>query len=929
VPASRFAWSKEPKKSKNGSGKDLGRAEAEKFVEKLCKYPGDPKVIAEAERHILEAHAERLSEEQGKKITVDEIVEGRAPRPKVLDMFAGGGAIPLEALRLGCEAYALDLNPVAHIIELCTLVYPQRYGKPDPMRRGMTGPKNAKGETTWGGLAEEVRYWGNQVLEQVRKEVGNLYPLIPDPSTKSRGIADGVQPSLMETGPDEKLIVPPGYLKPVAYLWTRTVKCKNASCSATVPLVKQTWLCKKKGRYIALKMVPTPGQKRVRFEIVESRTPSGLGFDAEAFSKAGNATCPFCSTVQDSTYVHEQGRQKAIGQQLMSVVCSASNGKGRKYLSAEFVAEMDPTRPAQIIENCRTEGVAPPQERIPPTGNAGAATGISFLYGMDVFCDIFSGRQLAVLLSFVRIVRHLKAEIGSKYDGPGRILGLLNYLALAISRLTNQNNTLCVYHSGRETVEGSLGRKRLIYSWDYPETNPLVKTSGSFENSVEWVASVASELSAIRNGAHVQRGSALRLPFPDAWADAVITDPPYYDNIGYSELSDLFYVWLKRLIGDLLPDHFAGELTPKKEEAVAAAYRQGGSEELARATYQRMMSRAFREAYRALKPAGVMVVIYAHKTTSGWATLIDSVRLTGFEVVEAWPIDTEMKTGLTKQNMAMIASSITIVCRKRRSQQVGAYENQVHSQLEQIVRERVDALWRMGITGADLVIAAIGGGLRAFTRFEKVEYSNGDEVPAEQFLAEVEGVVLETMLEKIFGLTRSGVSTVDGPSRFYVLWRYTYKGAELDAGEAIVFTYGQPVELDGQKGLSSGSRALLEKKKSKYRLYDFTERGENGRLGLPNEEGEPAPLIDVLHRVLWLIENRPRSLPAFLDEARPDRERLRLVAQALAGPGLKGSSDGDSKTLITTTTAEQAALGKLLANWRSLIDSRLEEFRLR
>jgi putative DNA methylase len=228
----------------------------------------------------------------------------------------------------------------------------------------------------------------------------------------------------------------------------------------------------------------------------------------------------------------------------------------------------------------------------------------------------------------------------------------------------------------------------------------------------------------------------------------------------------------------------------------------------------------------------------------------------------------------------------------------------------------------MGIVGADLVIAAVGAGLRAFTRFERVEYANGEEVPAEKFLAEVEGVVLETLLEKIFGVPRSGVAAVDGPSRFYVLWRYTYKAAELDAGEAIVFTYGQPVELDGHRGLSSGNRALVEKKKGKYRLHDFTERGQDEKLGLLDAQaGTPASLIDALHRVLWIIENEPRNLTKFLDESRPDRERLRLVAQALAGAGLKGKSEDGAKGLVTTTTSEQAALGKLLANWRALIEA--------
>jgi putative DNA methylase len=237
----------------------------------------------------------------------------------------------------------------------------------------------------------------------------------------------------------------------------------------------------------------------------------------------------------------------------------------------------------------------------------------------------------------------------------------------------------------------------------------------------------------------------------------------------------------------------------------------------------------------------------------------------------------------------------------------------------------------MGITGADLVIAAVGAGLRAFTRFSRVEYANGEEVPAEKFLAEVEGVVLETLLEKIFGVTGSGVAAVDGPTRFYVLWRYAYKAAEMDAGEAIVFTYGQNVELDGQNGLSSGSRALVEKKKGKYRLRDFAERGDDEKLGLPKDDGKPAPLIDILHRILWLLENEPRKLNDFLDEARPDRERLRLVAQTLAGTALEGAGQagGLSHQNIITTPAEVSALKKLVANWRTLIEARLSDVDLK
>jgi len=916
VPASRFRPANGPEEKRDS----LTRADVAKFVERLCQYPGSPQAIAEAQKHILEAHAERLTKETGKPVTVEDIVEGRAPRPKVLDMFAGGGAIPLEALRLGCEAYALDLNPVAHIIELCTLVYPQKYGKPDPNARGMSGPKNGTGETTWGGLAEEVGYWGNWVLEKVKAEIGDLYPLIPDP--KSKG-AKPLRQTDMWQAKDE---MPPGYLVPVAYLWTRTVRCKNPTCGATVPLVRQTWLCKKKDHYVALRMVAPRKEKRVGFEVVESRTERGLGFDPASFSKGGNATCPFCGTVADSDYVKAEGRAKRMGEQMMAIVCTQPGRQGKVYLSADDYPEFRPDDEAirkRIDALCRRTGLTVPSEPMPKPGTLGFRVQP---YGIKTWGDLFTPRQMLCLLAFTAAVREAQEAMRDAGIDAERAKAVGTYLAVLVNRLADYNSALCHWHTTREILGNTFGRQALPMVWDFVELAPFGDASGSPQGALEWIVGVAEAQADSGYPATVTRGSATALPWPHASFDAVVTDPPYYDNVPYADISDFFYVWLKRTIGHLYPEHFATEGTPKKQEAVADAVRHGGSKEKARAAYEQMMAQSFAEANRVLKPGGAMVVVYAHKTTLGWSTLVDALRQAGFTVTEAWPLDTEMASRLRGMDSAALASSIFLVARKREGRQTGSCEDEVRPDLERIVRERVDSLWKMGITGADLVIAAVGAGLRAFTRFSRVEYANGEEVPAEKFLAEVEGVVLETLLEKIFGMPGSGVAAVDGPSRFYVLWRYAYKAAEMDAGEAIVFTYGQNVELDGQKGLSTGRHALVEKKKGKYRLRDFTERGEDEKLGLPEGGGAPAPLIDALHRILWLVENQPRALNKFLDEARPDRERLRLVAQALAGRALSGGTEDDRG--VITTPAEAAALKKILANWRALIDQRLAELPL-
>jgi putative DNA methylase len=568
-------------------------------------------------------------------------------------------------------------------------------------------------------------------------------------------------------------------------------------------------------------------------------------------------------------------------------------------------------------------GLSLPEESINPVRPSPNARGLTAptRHGLSKFSALFHPRQLFSLLTQCEAVRNAVQTMRTEGVTEDRAKAIAAYLGILVDRMVDRGSSMCRWDPSRLLTQSAFGRPALAFVWDFSEANPFGDASGDMNQAIDWIVKVVDELAGMSEPAVVSRGSALRLSHPDASFNAVVTDPPYYDNVPYGDLSDFFYVWLKRSIGDLYPEHFSSELTPKKSEATALSSRFDGDMKAASSAYEEMMLAAFKEANRVLKPGGPLAVVYAHKTTLGWSTLVDALRRAGFTVSEAWPLDTEFGGRLMSQESAALASSIFLVARKREGAETGSYEDEVRPELEQIVRERVDSLWKMGITGADLVIAAVGAGLRAYTRFSRVEYANGEEVPSEKFLAEVEGVVLETLLEKIFGVPRSQVAAVDGPSRFYVLWRYTYKAAELDSGEAIVFTYGQRVELDGPRGLSSGSRALVEKKKGKYRLRDYSERGADDRLGLPADGGTPAPLIDVLHRILWLAEHEPRGLTKFLDEARPDRERLRLVAQALAGAALKGKSEEEARALVTTTASEQAALGKLLANWRALIEA--------
>lgn len=895
VPKSQFV----PNGGTEAQKKGLGRANAKNFIKTLCQYPGPAPTIQEASRHILEAHAKRLSREQGKAVSAEDIIDGHAPRPRVLDMFAGGGAIPLEAARLGCESYALDLNPVAYIIELCSVTFPQQFGS---------------------SLADDVELWGRKVLNETGKNVFDLFARI---SYKTKPTADEQHLLPIESPHADK----DDNLSIVAYYWTRTVPCPNPTCTANVPLYRQTWLRQKSSGYVALKPELDRQKKLVRFRVVETKSDDAFDFDPTEGSESSSTVCPFCKAAVAGTYVRTYGDNTGFGQQLMCVIALNPQGNGKIYFTDESLAADEVERQAiseeraQVLE--QELGSNSLDEVILPTGNAGLATGNSYLYGIRTFRQMFTPRQRLTLLTIAREIRRAHDSMLEGGMPVERAKAVTTYLGLWLSRLTDKFNTLSRWNSVGEKIESISSMKRFAMMWDYPEVNIFGGGSGDGWNNLLFITAAIRQEGIYRLPAKCTRGSATEAPFTDLFFDAVITDPPYYDNESYSELSDVSYVWLRPAIGFLYPEHFAGQLTPKKKECVAAAYRQGGKT-AANTFYENSMFLSLQQAHRVTKPSGILVMVYAHKTTLGWSTLVDAIRRAGYEVTEAWPLDTEKRGRAAHQTDAALASSIFLVARKRDGAKTGSY-HEVRPDLEEIVRERVDTLWDMGISGADLVIASLGAGLRAFTRFARVEYDNGEEVPAERFLTEVETVVLETILGRLSKEVggnggKYSLAGLDTASRFYVLWRYTYGGAELDAGEAIIFANGTHVELDGQHGLALGTDALVEKKvekkKSKYRLRDYVERGENDNLGLTAGNGQAAPLIDILHRTLWLMENRPAELGVFLNEAQPDREQLRLVAQALSGPSLKGGEMGD-----ISPTAELSALGKLMANWQSVVEN--------
>jgi len=627
VPASLFI----PEKGSDNKKQNLGRANAAKFFERLCKYPGNPTVINEAQRNILEAHAERLTEETGKKITIEDIEEGRAPRPKVLDMFAGGGAIPIEAARLGCKAYALDLNPVAYLIEICTVTFPQKFGAE---------------------LADDIETWGKIILERTRQAVSDVLARVPivrnQPRVIQRTLGDANEPQS-----DEHSVV--------AYYWTRTIPCPNRQCKGSVPLYRQTWLRNKSSGYVALKPVPDMTMRIMRFQVVEARTKSAFGFDPSSGSAGSSTACPFCQTALDGPYVRRYGDEKGFGQQLMCVIVLNPDGPGKLYFVDESLAVIEAEHQAMSVRRAAEIegelGSSSLDEEIPPTGNAGLATGNSYLYGIRTFRQAFTPRQRYILLTMAREVRRVHQEMLEQGLDQERAKAIATYLGVWISRLTDRCNGLARWDNSGEKIQSLTSLKRFAMTWDFPEVNLFGGGSGDALSQLAFITSVVRQEGQFRNPVKVVRGSAAELPYDNGTFDAVITDPPYYDNESYSELSDVCYVWLRPTIGFLYPEHFAGQLTPKKKECVAAAYRQGGKQK-ARIYYEDCLFESLREAHRVTKRSGILIVVYAHKTTLGWATLVDALRRSGYEVAEAWPLSTETKARVAHQGDAALASSI-------------------------------------------------------------------------------------------------------------------------------------------------------------------------------------------------------------------------------------------------------------------------------
>ncbi|MHA2331282.1 MAG: DUF1156 domain-containing protein [Candidatus Hodarchaeales archaeon] len=628
------------------------------FIIDLCKWENslNGNILDEARQAIIESF-------KGKK-------------PKILDPFAGGGTIPLEALRLGCEVYASDYNPVAVLVEKCSLEYPQKYGEK---------------------LVLDVKNWGNRLLQEVKKEIGKYYPDMPANSPVSS---------------DQEL---EGI--PIGYIWTRTINCSNPSCKAEIPLMRHFWLAKTSKKKVSLYPVITG--KNIGFKIVgsgEKEIPSDFDPGDGTISRA-IATCLICGSTVAAVDVRKQFKGGESRQKMLAVVYYKRGEKGKNYRLATREDMEDYERAEEYLKTKSVElkekwGICPvPEETIPLMSGTFNVP----LYGFNKWGDLFNSRQKLSLISFVDKVKDAYDQMLEEGYEKDYAKVVATYLALVLNRLADKNATLVVYNVVGEKIEHVFGRQALPMTWDYIELNVFSGANGDWSANLKWVLRVLEHVTRLKNTpVNVIQSSATELHYTDDYFDAVFTDPPYFNSVPYADLSDFFYVWLKRSIGNLYPDLFTSSLTPKSKELVEmTSWDKTRYAHKTREYFENNLMKAFQEIHRVLKPGGIAIIVYAHKTREGWESVINALLDSGMTITASWPISTERKARLRARKSAVLTSSVYIVARKAKRKEKCDYL-ELKKKMQSYLDKKLESLWLDGIAGADFFIAAIGAGIETF-----------------------------------------------------------------------------------------------------------------------------------------------------------------------------------------------------------------------
>ena len=635
--------------------------------------------------------------------------------PVVIDPFAGGGSIPLEASRLGCDVFASDLNPVACMILKIILEDIPRYGLE---------------------LAENLHKIGGEMKRQVKKTFLDFHPSDSDGAV------------------------------PIAYLWARTVHCESPNCGAEIPLVRSFWLCKKKKTKRMLALWPHVVQSNDRFPRIEFeifKPQKNREVYAGTIMK-GRATCICCGAVLlndrvrsqlaaqrgGSDVIFNEYAQRIGGARMIAVVTSKPGQRGRYYrlpTDADYKAVYRAQKHlSEILDEWNhrgKQGLCPvPDEPLPAIGTLGFRIQ---RYGMLEWGDLFTARQKVILIELGKLIR--KQET-SDNDVIRRVI------AFCVDKIAMQNSSSCRWKASGESLMDMFSRQALPMVWDFAESSPISGSTGDFYLQIDRLVKIISK-HPIKNFGVSQLADATQHPLPDQSVSVWFTDPPYYDAIPYADLSDFFLVWLKRMLPDyeLLCDPFDPDnpLSPKTREAVQDKTKEDNGRSKNSTWFEETMACAFAEGHRILNQDGIASVVFAHKTTDGWEALLSGMIRGGWIITGSWPIVTEMGTRMRARNSAALATSVHLVCRPRLEHApVGDWAN-VIQELPIRVGEWMARLQDEGIRGADMVFACIGPALEIFSKYSHVEMANGHRVGLSEYLKKIWEVVGRIALEQILG----------------------------------------------------------------------------------------------------------------------------------------------------------------------------------
>lgn len=678
--------------------------------------------------------------------------------PPILDPFAGGGTIPLEAQRLGLEAHASDLNPVAVLINKALIEFPPKFRNRPPVFPGLADRSSVElVETPWTGargLAADVRAYGQWMRDEAEKRIGHLYPK-----------ADG------------KTVI--------AWIWARTVTCPNPACGIEMPLVRSWWLGKKKGKeaYVVPSVVADPSHpsgKRVAFDI--GHRPSGPDVDGTMSGRQGGV-CIACQSVVGKDHIKAEGMAGRMGAALMAVVAEGNRQRVYTAPTAEHETAAQVERPTDV----------PDQELGHDPRNLWTPQ-----YGLSRFSDLFTNRQLVALTTFSDLVGEARARVladalaaglpeGDRLEAGGTDAAayadaVAVYLGFGISKAVDYHNALCAWRSDvkNEGIGHLFARQAIPMVWDFCEANPLSYSSGNLRDQYTWIANSLDRIAPTRLGEARQQDAAAR-----SYGKALIsTDPPYYDNIGYSDLSDFFYVWQRRTLKEILPSNFGTLLVPKAEELVANPYRHDGRQG-AKGFFEDGFRDVFKRARESAFEDFPITVYYAFKqsesdadgeSSSGWETLLDGMVRNGWQITATWPIRSELSNRMIGSGTNALASSIVLSLRPRPESAPGTDRPGFIAALKAELGEALEKLQAGGIAPVDLPQAAIGPGMAVFSRYSAVREFDGTQMSVRSALARINEVLDEVLSEQ--------EGDFDPTTRFCLAWYRQHGYGDGQFGDA-------------------------------------------------------------------------------------------------------------------------------------------------